>query len=355
MWSVTRLAFALAVFALGCGRTGTVKFAALPPLLPIPPAAAPDRGRDVFMAAPGAEAAPNTGKLSLHFIDVKQGDATLIECPNGKQILMDAGRLPYENGAAIREYVLKYLNKDAPRLDALVVSHPDADHYNILPEVLADVQIDAVLMVGDEDDYTAVQFIDWLEDSVDPDLVQDLPVDYHDPVDTPNATLDCGAATVHVLAANVQSSYSAKNTASIVLMVTMGDFNAILTADATKDTEAKIISWYPAAWLRADVLKMGHHGSASTSTTDAWASTVRPTLAFASAGYTNSYGHPRKVIFERLEPFTETVDGHRVRWATSQTQFQNRTNYTEALYSTATQGTIVVTSDGTGYSVAFEK
>ena len=77
-------------------------------------------------------------ELVLHFVEIGQGDCTLIECPNGGFILVDAGSTAQGGRAAVRDYVRNQLDQASPRIDTVGVTHPDADHYNYLPDVLTD-------------------------------------------------------------------------------------------------------------------------------------------------------------------------------------------------------------------------
>lgn len=132
----------------------------------------------------------------------------------------------------------------------------------------------------------------------------------YDRAETPNTAVDCGAAKVWILAAAVEASHSAKNAKSIVVMVRYGDFEAVITGDATRDTEAVILGRYDPKWLDIDLLRVGHHGSEATSTSASWAKTLSPTLAIVSAGYDNTYGHPRQEVFDRLAPYTQAAAPH---------------------------------------------
>ena len=291
--------------------------------------------------------------LEIHFIDVGQGDATLVVCPDGTNILVDVGSLGGGDSDLIRDYILEQLDRHERRVNALVITHPDNDHFNLIPSVLAGVPIDHLYRVGEIDDYANATFRSWLNDFGNQRTTILEAADF-DPLDQPNSRLDCGPADVWILAAAESASLSPKNTMSIVLMVRHGEFEAILTGDATRATEAAIIDRYPNDRLDVEVLKIGHHGSLATSTGQAWADVVRPEVAIASAAFTNRFGHPRKEIVERLDDFTVETDAHRMRHATG-TQgdyvFETVADYREAIYSTAVNGNIVVTSDGQTYSV----
>ena len=302
----------------------------------------------VEAATPSTSSAASSLKIS--FFDVGQGDSTLIACPGGENILIDAGSTSGIEAEIIRDQLVDALVDRELKIDTLIITHPDADHYNKLQDVLHGISIDQLYRVGDINDYYT-NFWTWMEilDSQIINLDQD---DINQP-NHPNNAIDCGAAEIYIFAANVQSSFSHKNTTSIVLMVRFNQFEAIFTGDATKKTEKAITDEYPAAWLDVDLLKIGHHGSLATSTTVNWADTLKPEIAVVSAGK-NSYGHPRKEVIERLDDHTVTAPAHPMSSATRVNEQYIYTfvpDYDEAIYSTQVSGLVQVTSDGTSWNV----
>lgn len=292
------------------------------------------------------------GKLGLHFIDVGQGDSTLVVCPNDKTILVDAGSLSGYSSDAVREHIVPILSEREYRIDSLVVTHPDADHYNLLTDALNEIPVGKVFYVGAYDDYSR-SFSSWLRGFSNSKRHR-LSTSDRDPEGEPSTTINCGEAEVYVLAASVEATKSAKNAKSIVLMIRYKEFEAILTGDATHDTEDHIIDNYPAAFLDVDLLKVGHHGSSYTSTSKDWAKAISPQIAIVSAGNRNSHGHPRQVVLNRLEPYTIEVEEHSITESTGRRGeyiWHPDHNYKEAIFTTSTSGTIVVTSGGTGFEV----
>ncbi|MFH1109897.1 MAG: hypothetical protein V1790_11995 [Planctomycetota bacterium] len=176
-------------------------------------------------------------------------------------------------------------------------------------------------------------------------------------------------ATLFVLAADVPTSPAdaskdnfKKNTLSIVLRITLGDVNVVLTADATFDTEDVIRSRYTQAnsmALVSEVLKLGHHGSRVTSTSAEWAEAVHPRTAIANASATK-YGHPAKEVLERISLHTADDDPpHTVKWGVSlgenHFRYDTLSGVQESIYTTASNGTVVVETDGHAYCVVREK
>lgn len=313
-----------------------------------------------------ADDEPALGTLELVFFDVGQGDSTLIRCPDGRTILVDAGstsRLSRPRKAALLDEIRDELDSDAgPRLDVLVITHPDADHYNLIRELLADIPVSRVIYSGERDAYRSSKpwrLDTWLAAFDDSGRSVRPAATEFDPPNAPSAHLPCGTASVWLLAANVPPESGAensfvKNTLSIVLRVAHGDFAAVLTGDATTTTETAILARYPAHWLASDLLKFGHHGSRATSTGRAWAETIAPRIGVVSASSDNSYGHPAADALQRVTCTTDDLPKtHRIRWCIGRSGC-GESWIDEAIYGTAGAGTLRVVSDGTGYELTCE-
>lgn len=252
----------------------------------------------------------------------------------------------------MRNYIQSQIRPLGGDIDYLIVSHPDGDHYNLLSRVLNGVNVRLAYYVGGRSDYVDPSVFDWITET--PGEAVRLTATDFDREAAPNRSIDCGAARVWILAAGIQSSVSRKNAMSIVVMLRMGDFDTMVTGDATFATENAILGRYSRAWLDIDVLRVGHHGSRATSTQARWAETLRPERAIFSAGRDNSYGHPHRDVVERLALQTETVPAHPFRdWTGTSPNFTHHDfpAYREGLYSTVTSGTIVIRADGTGYTL----
>ncbi len=317
-------------------------------------------GNTLGFVVPHVLAQPAQGKLRLHFMDVGQGDSNLIECPDGKTILIDGGsglgsEAAVDDIAGAKAHIKETLA--GRTLDWILVTHPDRDHHNGLTQILDGIDFRAIQLVGPKNGYET-GFIAWFDALPAPKKRPTITTPKHDPKSAPNTTITCGAAKVFILAAGVPAVNTAdnftKNTRSLVLLFSYGDFDAVLTGDATTDTEAKILGWYDAAWLDVELLKIGHHGSQATSTGANWLAATQPEVAVVSAGKDNSYGHPRKEVIERVAAYTEEAKPHAFRWYTSTDEAQNLKTYKEAIYGTASSGTIVVESDGDNYTVIQE-
>lgn len=382
------------ILAMGCAPKASLRVPETPADLGTDPGEALDE-IEIDADGPEAHAVPHvyalgapppggaaTGELAIHFLNVRQGDATLIACPNGKRILVDAGTLPFpeepadEDGFDLVRYVrrdlMDLLDPDDPHIDTLLISHPDQDHYNLLPKVLRGIRFDQMVLIGEEREYVNEDHSKpprrhnaarWLRR-----IRRDFPGKVHvlqrpagraihDAPAEPSSLFDCGDANVWIVAAEVQESdfptepkLSPRNTRSVVLKVTYGTFDAILTGDATFRTEEAMMAEYDDAFLNAAVLKIGHHGSSTTSTSKEWADHVQPELAVASAGRYSLHEHPRRAPIARLEPHVSRADPHWLRWfEKNDGPATDDRDYPNAIFSTATNGQISVYSDGTNW------
>ena len=243
--------------------------------------------------------------MTAHFIDVGQGDSTLLETPSGKTILIDGGR------KSAGEEVVDYLaSAGIDTIDLLVATHPDADHIGGLIDVLETMDVKQVLDSGKE--HTTDTYIEYL------DLIDKKDIPFETAVE--GEVLSYEDMSMKVM--NSKESSSDNNESSIVLKVSHGEIDFLLTGDATIQNEEEML---PAFNLEAEILKVGHHG-ASTSTSLAFIDEVQPEVGILSYGE-NSYGHPDSEVVDRL--WEEEVK----------------------LYSTCDQGDIAITSTGSSYDV----
>lgn len=232
---------------------------------------------------------PPSGGVTLHVLNVGQGDAIAIRTPNDRWLLVDAGpRGPA--GDAGRRVVVPFLRRRGVRaLDVLLVSHADADHLGGAPAVVEALHPRLVLEPG-QPRGTA------------------LYLEYLAHVDASGATwqaaragdvLQVDSVRLEVLhpRAGWMAQRFAPNESSVVVRVTYGCFEALLTGDVGLAAESALA----ASVGEADLLKVGHHGSAG-GTGHAWLEAVRPKAAVISVGR-NRYGHPAPAVMARLRSF----------------------------------------------------
>lgn len=245
-----------------------------------------------------------SGTLKVHYIDVGQADSILVQLPSGQNMLIDAGNNADSN------LVVNYLkSQGVKRLDYVIGTHPHEDHIGGMDVAIKSFDIGKVYLPKVtsntktyEDLLTAIQ-------SKGLKITQAKA----------GVTLDVGSgATAELLAPN-GSSYDDLNNYSAVLKLTFGKTSFLFEGDAEALSESEMLK---AGYnLRADVLKVGHHGS-SSSTSPAFLKAVAPKYAVISVGKDNDYGHPHPETLAKLSAAVVQV------------------------FRTDLQGTIVATSDG---------
>ncbi len=254
----------------------------------------PARGATVAAAALGviawAPLAPaGSGRTELHMIDVGQGDAIALRTVRGHWVLMDAGRV-WRGGDAGRSTVVPYLAHRGGTLAAFILSHPHDDHVGGAASVLRALRprdyYDAAYTRAGEA-YQASLF-EARRDGVTWHRVH------------PGDSLVVDEVTLTFLGPDSAwvSGLRDANEASAIVLVRVGRVRMLLVGDAERGEEHWLLA-HERRFLDADVLKVGHHGS-STSTTPEFLSAVSPRVALVSVGAGNSYGHPSASVMRRL-------------------------------------------------------
>jgi competence protein ComEC len=244
--------------------------------------------------------------LNVYYLDVGQGDSELIELPNGQNMLIDAGNP--ENGSDINQFLKE---QEIEKIDYLVATHPHADHIGGMAEVINAVEIGSVYMP--KVSTTSKTF----ENLLSTISQEGLSI----------KTAKAGVELFHldnlkaVMVAPVGTNYSDLNQYSAVIKLTYENTSFLFTGDAGEESEKEIT-----ADVSADVLKVGHHGS-DTSSTQSFLNRVSPKYAVIEVGKDNKYGHPASTTLKKLEKMGTKI------------------------YRTDEDGTILIQSDGTNITV----
>ena len=248
------------------------------------------------------------GSLSVHFIDVGQGDCIYIN-QGEYNMLIDAGN--NEDGEKLVSY-LKSLNVNG--FDYVIGTHPHEDHIGGMDDIINNFEIDNYYM---PDKLSTTKTFEDVLDALDAKGLS-----YNVPKIDDEFKL--GDATFKVIYSGDDTNDI--NDSSIVLKMTYGDNTFLFTGDATSNVEEIILN----KDIKSDVLKVAHHGSSYSSTTE-FLDKVNPKYAVISVGKNNSYNHPASITLQKLS------------------------NRDIKVYRTDLDGTIIFTSDGTNLSVQTKK
>lgn len=289
----------------------------------------PEASAAVSTEAPAALTVvpPPKDALTFFFLDVDQGDCTVITTPSQKTILIDGGRggSGYKRKDKGRTVIIPFLKeKGIKKLDFVIMTHADEDHIGGLITVLSETKADGAYPLK------IVEFLDpgqahttFLYQEILKAVMDRPEIKYRTP--RSGEKLDFGeGVTAEVL--NPADSKGTSNAASIVLKVTLGDVSFLLTGDAEATAESFMLEKYGEK-LKSTVLKAGHHGSGASSS-DPFLKAVKPEVITINVGTKNKFLLPDRKTLDRMEAMGAKI------------------------YRTDYQGTITVTTNGKGYSVS---
>lgn len=229
------------------------------------------------------DAAQETSLFKVYFLDVGQGDATLIESPYGTQVLIDGG----PDSSVLRELgdIIGFLDRD---IDMVIATHPDKDHIGGLIDVLERYDVRTILLTQNESDTPVAELFIELVEAEGAEIIYARD----------NQTFTFDGAELRILFPDREARGLESNASSIVAQLIYGETVFLFTGDSPQSIEKYLVSVYGSG-LESDVLKVGHHGS-KTSTASAFAAAVSPQYAVISAGKDNSYGHPHQEVLDTL-------------------------------------------------------
>ena len=254
---------------------------------------------------------PASNNLTIHFLDVGQGDSILLEY-NEKAMLIDAGE--QDQGAKISAYLREL---GISNFDYIIATHPHSDHIGGMQEVLYNFPVKHFIDSGFP--HTSNTYEDMLT-TIDG---KNIPFE----IAKKGEKIEFDPA-VDIEILNPDTPYSEElNENSVVLKINYGEVSFLLMGDAGLETEEKLLDTdYN---LDSDILKVGHHASTSGSG-EAFISMVSPEVSIIEVGAGNNYGHPHNEVLQRLERISR-------------------------VYRTDLDGTIVITTEGSIYTVNPEK
>lgn len=257
---------------------------------------------------------PSDGEVLFHFIDVGQGDAILITSKSGN-MLIDTS----ESGE--RDKLVAYLDRaNIKSFKYVVFTHTDADHIGSADYIIQNYNVENVLL---PDFVATTNTYERMMAAIEARGVNLILIGEDDDCKQAGYTFRLGSLVNTVI--SPVKDYNDPNDMSIVIKSTYGSTSVMLTGDAEEVPEDDILKTWSKGDLKCNVLKVGHHGS-SSSTTTAFLDAVDPTVAVISCGEGNKYGHPHDEVMDRLE-----AKGIKI-------------------YRTDKDGTIVLKTDGTSFT-----
>lgn len=230
----------------------------------------------------GCDQAPDV--LTIHMIDVGQGESILISTPNNKTILIDAGEA--SQGKKVKSYLLK---QGIDKIDLLIGTHPHTDHIGGLPEIINNFEVKKIIMPKKL--HTSATFEKLLAAIESKKLTINSP--------KPNSIIEFDRDIKLHFLGPIRDYGDNLNLWSVVFRLDYKNKSFLFTGDMEHEAEMDLVNTYSMDDLGANVLNVGHHGSDS-STTQQFLDCVNPEIALISLGSNNPYNHPHEEVITRL-------------------------------------------------------
>lgn len=307
----------------------------------------PSPSANVLMSTRLENRAPRPDLLRVHALNIGAGSCILVECPGSDDVIVyDCGQMsPSETDLGedeVRDYFDAVIGSDRP---AVVLSHADADHVNLVARVLGDRVPESIWFGGKKNEYRG-EIADWFAEHN-----QDVPTYFgwrrgYGADGEPVEELACGDASAYLLTVNTEPG---TNPSSLMLLYEYGGFSVVLAGDAEGASEQRAIDNHGHRLNGVSVVMASHHGARShDSNHQAWVSKLQPAVVVYSSG--TSHGHPKGDVVERYaETVTESLSHD--MWDDPETAEEDRYATERSEYVTELNGTIVIETDGESFSV----
>jgi len=227
-------------------------------------------------------------QLCVDYLDIGQGDATLIESPTGVRVLIDGGP-----GSGVLRELGRQMSFFDRTIDVIIATHPDKDHIGGLVDVLKRYAVGTIILTENKSETPVSELFQRRVEEEEAEVIYARR----------GMIFDLGEGVVlEILFPDRNPAELESNTASIVSRLVYGETEFLFTGDSPKSIEEYLVS-ISGSGLESDVLKVGHHGS-KTSTAETFVSAVDPDFAIVSAGKDNRYGHPHAEVLGILDAYT---------------------------------------------------
>lgn len=243
----------------------------------------------VFAFSTRSIASQKNGLLKIYFFDVGQGDAIFIEAPNGNQVLVDGG--PDKSVLQKLGEVMPFYDRS---IDLVVVSHPHADHVSGLIDVLDRYDVSNILEAKEV--YNSPVFQAW-QKAVEDENAKEVEAIAGQEIDLGKGVT---LTVIYPFESAAGKITSKPHDYVVATILKYGEFEVLLTGDMEEKVERKLI--LNGSDINADVLKVGHHGSRTSSSSE-FLSAVSPEVAIIQVGEKNRYGHPSPEVLKRLDEY----------------------------------------------------